>query len=66
MEVLEIFDVNHRKARCVDCEGEDTNKPIIGLTVIKGLIKDGNEYNSENLDPKAEKYTNVLLRYNQR
>jgi sporulation protein YlmC with PRC-barrel domain len=20
------FDVNHRKARCVDCEGEDTNK----------------------------------------
>jgi hypothetical protein len=40
------FDVNHRKARCVDCEGEDTNKPVIGL-VIKGLIK-GNEYNSEN------------------
>jgi hypothetical protein len=33
------FDVNHRKARCVDCEGEDTNKPVIGLTVIKGLIK---------------------------
>jgi hypothetical protein len=38
-KVLDIFDVNHRKARCVDCEGEDTNKPIIGLTVIKGLIK---------------------------
>jgi hypothetical protein len=26
---------------------KDTNKPVIGLTVIKGLIKDGNEYNSE-------------------
>jgi hypothetical protein len=38
-KVLEIFDVKHRKARCVDCEGEDTNKPVIGLTVIKGLIK---------------------------
>ena len=55
-KVLEIFDVNHRKARCVDCEGEDTNKPVIGLTVIKGLIKDGNEYNSGKiLDPKSGK-----------
>jgi hypothetical protein len=26
--VLEIFDVSHRKDRCVDCEGEDTNKPV--------------------------------------
>jgi uncharacterized protein (DUF2147 family) len=48
--------INHRKARCVDCEGEDTNKPVIGLTVIKGLIKDGNEYNSGKiLDPKSGK-----------
>jgi hypothetical protein len=45
MESTWYFDVNHRKARCVDCEGEDTNKPIIGLTVIKDLY--GNEYNSE-------------------
>jgi hypothetical protein len=32
MEKYLRFDVNHRKARCVDCEGEDTNKPVIGLT----------------------------------
>ena len=43
-KVLKIFDENHRKARCVDCEGEDTNKPVIGLNVIKGLIKDGKVY----------------------
>jgi uncharacterized protein (DUF2147 family) len=55
-KVLKIFDENHRKARCVDCEGEDTNKPVIGLNVIKELIKDGKEYNSGKiLDPKNGK-----------
>ncbi|PKH68457.1 DUF2147 domain-containing protein [Flavobacterium sp. ALD4] len=55
-KVLEIFDASHRKDRCIDCEGEDTNKPVIGLTVIKGLKKDGNEYNSGKiLDPKNGK-----------
>ena len=55
-KVLEIFDASHRKDRFIDCEGEDTNKPVIGLTVIKGLKKDGNEYNSGKiLDPKNGK-----------
>ncbi|SDX21242.1 DUF2147 domain-containing protein [Flavobacterium degerlachei] len=51
--VMEIFDVNHKKDLCNDCSGEDANKPILGLTIIKGLSKDGNEYNSgEIMDPK--------------
>jgi hypothetical protein len=41
-KVLEILMQNH-KARCVDCEGEDTNK--FRLTV-KRMYK-WNEYNSE-------------------
>jgi uncharacterized protein (DUF2147 family) len=54
--VLEIFDVNHRNARCQNCNGEDENKPILGLTVIKGLVKDGDEYSSGKvLDPKNGK-----------
>lgn len=52
-KVIEIFDHAHKKDLCNDCEGEDANKPIIGLTIIKGLSKDGNEYNSgEIMDPK--------------
>ena len=52
-KVMEIFDASHKKDLCQDCSGEDANKPILGLTIIKGLSKDGNEYNSgEIMDPK--------------
>ncbi|HEY4617234.1 MAG TPA: DUF2147 domain-containing protein [Flavobacterium sp.] len=52
-KVLEIFDAAHKKDLCRDCSGEDANKPILGLTIIKGLSKDGDEYNSgEIMDPK--------------
>jgi uncharacterized protein (DUF2147 family) len=55
-KILEIFDINHRNAYCQNCEGEDANKAILGLTVIKGLVKDGEEYNSGKvLDPKNGK-----------
>ncbi|EIA08392.1 DUF2147 domain-containing protein [Flavobacterium frigoris] len=52
-KVIEIFDTEHKKDLCKDCSGEDANKPILGLTIIKGLSKDGNEYSSgEIMDPK--------------
>lgn len=55
-KVIEIFDAKHRNDRCNDCPGEDTNKPILGLTVLKGLSKDGDEYNSGKIiDPKSGK-----------
>jgi uncharacterized protein (DUF2147 family) len=52
-KVMEIFEVKHKNDLCHDCSGEDKNKPILGLTIIKGLSKDGDEYNSgEIMDPK--------------
>jgi uncharacterized protein (DUF2147 family) len=55
-KVIEILDVEHKKSLCTNCTGSDKNKPILGLTVIKGLIKDENEYNSGKiLDPKNGK-----------
>lgn len=54
--VLEIFNPTDRHRKCVKCPGSDKNQPLIGLTVIKGLEKDGNEYNGgEILDPKQGK-----------
>lgn len=54
--VVEIFDANKRNKVCEDCSGEDRNKPILGITVIKGLKKDGNEYNGgQILDPNNGK-----------
>lgn len=61
-KVVDIFDEAHKNSNCQKCEGEDKNKPILGLTIIKGLSKDGEEYNSgEILDPQNGKLYKCLL-----
>jgi len=55
-KVVDILDVNRKKDLCKDCSGEDINKPILGITVVKGLSKDGGEYSGGKiLDPKNGK-----------
>ena len=42
---------------CDQCEDGDHNKPIIGLVIIKNLIKDDDEYNEGTiLDPNNGKF----------
>ncbi len=42
---------------CDQCTGKDKDKPIEGLIIIKGLSKDGDEWNDGKiLDPKNGKY----------
>lgn len=42
---------------CIECSGEDKDKPIEGLVIMKGLKKEGDEYNGGKiLDPKNGKY----------
>lgn len=39
--------------RCVKCEGDLRNKPIIGLTILENLKQDGNEWTGGTiLDPE--------------
>lgn len=54
-KVIEIFDKNRANDLCTKCtEDNDKNKPILGLTIIKDLKKDGDEYSSGKiLDPKT-------------
>jgi len=55
-KVTEIFDSKSRNKTCSNCTGDDKDKPYLGLLVIKGLVKDGNEYNGGKiLDPKHGK-----------
>ena len=55
-KVIDILNPKNRNNTCKDCPGEDQNKPILGLTIIKGLSKDGTEYNDGKiLDPKSGK-----------
>jgi uncharacterized protein (DUF2147 family) len=55
-KVIEILNPANRNRVCEKCKGDDRNKPIIGLTIIKGLTKVDDEYtNGKILDPKNGK-----------
>ncbi|NUY82246.1 DUF2147 domain-containing protein [Flavobacterium sp. MAH-1] len=55
-KVVDILNPKDKNKTCVNCSGSDKNKPIIGMTVIKGLTKEGDEYtNGKILDPKHGK-----------
>lgn len=63
--IIEILEVEHRYKKCTLCQGFDKDKPIMGLIFIKGLTKDGAEYNGGKiLDPKNGKlykcYINLI------
>jgi uncharacterized protein (DUF2147 family) len=61
-KVVDILDPANKNSICKNCAGDDKNKPILGLTIIKGLSKDGSEYNSgEILDPKNGKLYKCIL-----
>jgi uncharacterized protein (DUF2147 family) len=49
--------------RCVKCEGPRHNQPVIGLTFMWGLTKQGDEYQGgEILDPKTGKVYRAKLK----
>ncbi|TXD81630.1 DUF2147 domain-containing protein [Subsaximicrobium wynnwilliamsii] len=43
-KIVEIFDASKRDLNCVKCEGEDYNKPVLGLIIIKDMEKDEDAY----------------------
>ena len=55
-KIIELLDPATKNRVCENCSGEDKGKAILGLTIIKGLVKNGNEYgNGKILDPKNGK-----------
>ena len=53
-KVIEIFNEAKPNGVCSKCTGTDKNKPVLGLVVIKGLSKDGEEYSDGKiLDPET-------------
>lgn len=43
-KVVEILDPKKKDKLCTECTGEDKNKPILGMHVVKGLHKEQKEY----------------------
>jgi uncharacterized protein (DUF2147 family) len=55
-KIIDILDIEHKHNKCEKCKGDDKNKPILGLIILKGLVKDGEIYDGGNItDPKNGK-----------
>lgn len=55
-KIIAIFDSEKRDLPCIYCKGEDYNKPILGLNIIKNMEKDGTVYNEGTItDPQNGK-----------
>ena len=55
-KVVEIKDSERQNSVCDLCEGDNKNKPILGLNILTGLEKNDNEWSGgEILDPRNGK-----------
>lgn len=64
-EIIHLFGENVDNVVCEACVGEDHNKPVIGLTIIRDMeLKDGELRNGKVLDPDNGKfyYAKVYLK----
>lgn len=57
-KIVEILTPDKKNAVCTKCSGTLKNTPILGLIILKGLVKNGAEYDSGKiLDPlNGEEY----------
>ena len=55
-KIIEITNKNRQEAVCDKCNGKRKNNPILGMNILTGLKKDGNEWSGGKiLDPKNGK-----------
>ena len=62
-KVIEILNPAKKGTKCQNCEGSDKDKPVLGLVIIKGLTKDGDEYtDGDILDPQKGKLYSCTIK----
>ncbi|ARV06026.1 hypothetical protein BTO04_04615 [Polaribacter sp. SA4-10] len=62
-KVVEITNPKRKNALCKDCEGESKDQPILGLNILTGLEKEGDEWSGgEILDPRNGKVYKCYVR----
>ncbi|MGC4039299.1 MAG: DUF2147 domain-containing protein [Flavobacterium sp.] len=55
--VIEIFEEEKKHIKCEKCDGEEKDKPVLGMNIIKGMKKDDDVYDGGKvLDPKIGKW----------
>ena len=63
--IIQLLEENSETAVCTECTGEDHNKPIVGLTIIRDMqLKDNELRGGKVLDPDNGKfyYAKVYLK----
>jgi uncharacterized protein (DUF2147 family) len=51
-KVVEILDPKQRDAKCTDCSGSRRNQPVLGMEILWGMERDGDEWSGGRiLDP---------------
>ncbi|MGD1947650.1 MAG: DUF2147 domain-containing protein [Croceivirga sp.] len=56
-KVKKLLEKGREDAVCIKCEGDLKDKPVVGMTVVLGLKKDGDKYEGGKLfDPEKGKY----------
>lgn len=63
--IIQLLEENGETAVCTECAGEDHNKPIVGLTIIRDMqLKDNELRGGKVLDPDNGKfyYAKVYLK----
>ena len=64
--VAELLNPSDRTKTCSKCDGSDKDKPIMGLVVIKGLLRDENAYKGKILDPKHGRVYECIVKLESR
>ena len=62
--IIQLLEENGETAVCTECTGEDHNKPIVGLTIIRDMqLKDNELRGGKVLDPENGKlyYAKIYL-----
>lgn len=55
-KIVEILNPANKDALCEKCEGDEKNKPVMGLVLIKDMVKDGKYYRKGTIfDPEHGK-----------
>lgn len=63
-KIIEILEEEHRFRKCELCQGEDKNKPILGLVIIKSMQKNGAIFDGGKItDPKNGKTYNCKISF---
>jgi uncharacterized protein (DUF2147 family) len=61
-KVIEILNPAKKNIKCTNCSGNDKDKPVLGLEILKGLSKDGKEYSDGKiLDPSNGKLYKCIV-----